>query len=460
MILSLALALALLVLAALSAFAAPTPSIGSERRPHHLPLARRTPGFKKLHGDDLVAWTDANTARLRSKYASKLKSSTRKVDTGGSKKRDTAGSASLVNYQHDSTFYAPVQIGTPSQTINLILDTGSSDIWAIQNHNNWTPASSSTFENSTTAFQISYGSGDVQGTLAQESITLAGHTSSSQTFAVATYVTSGLLDADVDGIMGFGFRDLSTSQATPFWQSSGASEFGFYLQPDTTTSFNAGNQVYGGEFTLGGTNTSLYQGDVNWSDVVDETYWLITLGGITIGGANISLSGTNKVAVDTGTTLIGAPTAVVDAIYAQIPGATALSSNNGYYQFPCSTTVNATMHFGDQEYLLSGEDVIAGAIDTQGVNCMGSFFSIGSDDDDELQYILGDTFLTKVYSIYDNTGSTARVGFASLADGLSVSTTSKTVTKVTASSGAVQGRAVSVWTVAIGVVGATAAMML
>ncbi|UZJ56401.1 hypothetical protein CBS101457_005721 [Exobasidium rhododendri] len=446
---------ALLALAATSpSSAAPTPQ--PQSLPKHLPISRRTPGYKGLYGDELVAWTEANTAHLRQKYASKLQSSSSKMAPA---KRDTAGGATLVNYEHDSTWYAPVEIGSPSTSLNLILDTGSSDIWAIQSRNGYSPSSSSDFVNSTTPFSISYGSGSVQGTLATDTMTLAGHTSSKQTFAIATYVTSGLLDANLDGIMGFGFEALSTSRSTPFWQASGADKFSFYLQSDSSSTSTSSDYEYGGVLTLGGTNTSLYQGDINYTPVVDESYWLITLGGITIDSSDITLTGTSKVAVDTGTTLIGAPTTVVEAIYAQIPGSSAISSESGYYQFPCTTTVNATLHFGDQEYSISGEDFIAGTVDSSGTTCMGAFFSIGSDESDELQYILGDAFLKHVYSVFDNSASTAQVGFASLAAGLNSSTTSTTVPNVTASSGA-QGRATaSTLMVFLIVIGATLATL-
>lgn len=460
--------LALLAMAtASSTLAAPTSPV--PRSPSHHTITRRSAGFKDLRGDDLVAWTQENTAHLRNKYASKLKSSNAKLQSS-KKKRDTAGEASLVNYENDSTFYSTIEIGTPSQEVTMILDTGSSDIWAIAGRNSWTPSQSSTFENTTTAFTISYGSGSVQGTLATDTITLAGHTSSTQTLAIATEVTQGLLDTDVDGIMGFGFKSLSTSGATPFWQASGADEFAFYLRSDAVSTSSSSSPTissrgysetqYGGIFTLGGTNSSLYQGDINWSDVIDESYWLITLGGITVNGVDVSLSDTDKVAVDTGTTLIGAPTTVVEAIYAQIPDSSTLSSDSGYYQFPCTTNVNATIHLGDQEYALTSADLIAGTIDSSGETCMGSFFSIGSDESDELQYILGDTFLTMVYTIFSNTGTTAQVGFASLADGLGTSTSSTTVNKVIASSGAtstfIKGNA---WTLACLATGATLALL-
>ena len=39
-------------------------------------------------------------------------------------------------------------------------------------------------------------------------------------------------------------------------------------------------------------------------------------------------------AIDTGTTLVGGPPAIIDAIYAQIPGSQALTGDNeGYYTY-------------------------------------------------------------------------------------------------------------------------------
>lgn len=415
-------------------------------------LQRRKAAFHGLKGDELLQWTENHRAMMRAKYASKLsESSASQVERRRLRRRDTATGVQLVNYEHDSTFYAPVYIGTPSQQINMVLDTGSSDMWTVQGKRNWNPASSSTFENTTTAFHISYGSGDVSGTLASDTVSLAGHTSSSQTFAIATSISSGLLGDNVEGIMGFGFESLSTSRSDPFWISSGAEEFSFYLGADTSQNSSEGNpgaymqvsdEQAGGTFTLGGRNSSLYQGDINWSSVVDESYWLITLGGMTVNDNTIDLSGTDKVAVDTGTTLIGAPEAIVEQIYSGVSGSERLSS--GYYTFPCSgTNITATLHFGNQEYTLSSDDLVAGTTDSSGTTCLGSFFDIGSTVNDELQYILGDAFLMNVYTIFSNSGSSARVGFATLADGLGASISSRTVNQVVTANGALSASASS-----------------
>lgn len=402
--------------------------------------------------DELLQWTEQHKAGLRAKYASKLQDSQQQETQAAEERRkkrrrrelesdlerrQTVGDASLVNYQHDSTFYAPVSIGTPGQTVNLVLDTGSSDMWTVQGKENWNPAQSSTFSNSTSAFKITYGSGSVRGTLATDVVSLADHTANPQKFAIATYISQGLLGDAVEGIMGLGFPSLSTSKSTPFWQNVGASEFSFYLASDNSSAASSySDKAPGGTFTLGGRNSSLFKGDINWSDVIDESYWLITLGGITVNSQNVNLDGTNKVAVDTGTTLIGAPATVVDQIYAQVPNSKQMSS--GYYTFPCGeNSISATIHFGNQEYVLTSDDLIAGTVDSTGTMCLGAFFSIGSTANDELQYILGDAFLMNVYTIFNNSGKTAQVGFAALADGLGASTASRTVNSVVAANSAI-----------------------
>lgn len=442
--------LAAVCLAAASALmvgpSASMPTSASIRSPTDHPIARRRfqlPAFN--NEDELLEWTEQHKAGLRAKYASKLQDSQKQETQAAEErrrkrsllKRNSVGDSSLINYQHDSTFYSPVSIGTPGQSVNLVLDTGSSDMWTVQGKENWNPAQSSTFSNSTTAFKITYGSGSVSGTLASDTVTLAGQTANSQKFAIATYISQGLLGDAVEGIMGLGFPSLSTSKSTPFWQNVGANEFSFYLASDNSTDTSSySDKAAGGTFTLGGRNTSLFKGDINWSDVIDESYWLITLGGVTVNNQDVNLEGTNKVAVDTGTTLIGAPGSIVDQIYSQVPNSQQMST--GYYTFPCAENkISATLHFGNQEYTLNSDDLIAGTVDATGTMCLGAFFSIGSTSKDELQYILGDAFLMNVYSIFSNSGKTAQVGFAALADGLGSSTASRTVNSVVAANAAI-----------------------
>jgi hypothetical protein len=150
-----------------------------------------------------------------------------------------------------------------------------------------------------------------------------------------------------------------------------------------------------------------YQGAINWSNVINKAYWLITLGGVSVSSRSaasptaLDVSSTNKAAIDTGTTLIGGPSSVISALYAQIPGAQASASSQGYYEFPCDTAVNTTMTFGDQQYAINTQDFVAGATNRAGTTCMGAFFDVGSDANTRsLQWIVGDAFLKGVYSVF------------------------------------------------------------
>lgn len=77
----------------------------------------------------------------------------------------------------------------------------------------------------------------------------------------------------------------------------------------------------GGQFTMGGTNSSLYDGSINFVNLVKAQYWTVPLSGLGVStGSTIALSGsTAYAAIDTGTTLIGGPASVLAQFYSQIP---------------------------------------------------------------------------------------------------------------------------------------------
>lgn len=72
--------------------------------------------------------------------------------------------------------------------------------------------------------------------------------------------------------------------------------------------------------------------DVSWNNVNDAGYWMVSLQDVSIGNTSLGIS-SDRVAIDTGTSLIGAPASAVDAIFAQVPGAVPSDDPNrkGYY---------------------------------------------------------------------------------------------------------------------------------
>lgn|SRR6266850_8074671 len=61
---------------------------------------------------------------------------------------------------------------------------------------------------------------------------------------------------------------------------------------------------------------------------------LFFLSGVTVNGKTVNIGNGNSAAIDTGTTLIGGPTAAVKAIWSAVPGARALSGQfTGFWAF-------------------------------------------------------------------------------------------------------------------------------
>jgi len=245
---------------------------------------------------------------------------------------------------------------------------------------------------------------------------MAGFQVTGQTFALADQVSSGLLSSPVSGLMGLGWDTIASSGATPMWQT--LAKGGQWTDPVMSfflTRFidleGANAQEPGGEFMMGGTNTNLYTGDIDYVNIPSgqESYWLIPLTGATVNGASV-LSGSVNAAIDTGTTLVGGPSADIAAIFAQIPNSQPGTGDlAGYYTYPCSTSVTVTMTFSSKTWTIDPADFLLMRVSS--TQCVGAFFAL-SLSGSAPQWIIGDTFLKNVYSVYRY--NPPSVGFANL----------------------------------------------
>ncbi|TXT12100.1 uncharacterized protein COLE_02510 [Cutaneotrichosporon oleaginosum] len=312
------------------------------------------------------------------------------------------------------------------------MDTGSSDLWVMseqcqqcQGMQKFVHSASSTLELPQRSFQVSYGSGDVAGEIAVDNVTCAGFTVQSQGFGLVEETQAQGVGSS-SSLMGLAFQSIASSGATPWWQYLAENtwrnpEFGVFMARFRGQRRVQDVEQQGGEIMFGGVNTSLYQGDINYIDIAstDEDYWRIPIEAIAISGQQVSYrSSSANAAIDTGTTLIGAPTSVVRDIYAAIPGSQSLASQGmqGYYQYPCSTKVNMAMQFGGKTYYISDEDFNLGATSSSGRYCIGAVFAIQLSSTSRISWIVGATFLKNVYSTYRY--NPPAIGFAVLANGV------------------------------------------
>lgn len=342
-------------------------------------------------------------------------------------KRASTASVQLTDFNVDFQYYGEVQVGTPPQTFEVILDTGSSDLWLAGSDcitgcdtvkQTFDPKSSSSFVDSGFPIDIQYGSGEVSGDIGNDTVTFAGYTVKGQALGVMDTVSQNVLQGALSGLMGLAWPPLAQTGADPWWLAAtkagdfSAPLFGFYLARYIDDASANTVEASGGSMDLGFANTDFYTGDIKYVSLTDENYWLIPLDAITIGSKKLNPGG--QAAIDTGTSLIGGPTATMANLYAQIPGAAPGTGDlEGYYVYPCSTSVSVSLTFGGTAYSIESVDFSRPA-DTSGTTCFGAFFGLDINNG-VVEWIVGDAFLKNVYSVYRS--SPPAVGFAQVKGG-------------------------------------------
>ncbi|XP_073993374.1 lysosomal aspartic protease-like [Rhodnius prolixus] len=334
--------------------------------------------------------------------------------------KKSGGVESLSNYLN-AQYYGKISLGTPPQEFNVIFDTGSSNLWipshkcsffniACWTHKTYDSSKSSTYEANGTAIELRYVSGSMKGFLSRDTLKVGGITVEDQTFAEAVK-EPGLtfVFAKFDGIFGLAFPNKATLNVEPpFYKmmNQRAIETGIFsvhLNRDT-------NAPTGGEIIFGGIDEDLIENDtLNYVPVSQEGYWQFDLVSIsTSKGRNLCEGGCQAVA-DTGTSLIIGPTAGVEDINRQI-GAQVLG---GIGIIDCNKIDNlppVTFEIGEQKYTLEGKDYVIKFDTWLTTACVSGFLGI---DLPQIQWILGDVFLGKYYTVFDVPNK--KVGFAKLA---------------------------------------------
>ncbi|TFY55761.1 hypothetical protein EVG20_g9201 [Dentipellis fragilis] len=441
-----------LLLAANDAFAVPQ-SESFKPREYHMPLLRRA--AVERNDTEWGLWLKEQREILVTKYG------------GEQSHRKRASGYNL--------YYGSLAVGTPAVAYNVILDTGSADLWLADsacvtgctNVPTFNPESSSSYKNLSTAFSITYGSGRASGVLATDVVQMAGFQVENQVIGVCDVVSQGLLNAPVSGLIGLAFEALASSGATPFWetllqknvwdQPVMAFQLARYQNVSDARALEPGGTFTMGQpllsylrrpgltrpDTLGNVNSSLYTGDIDYQNVTSTNtgFWVLPLTSLTVNSDAITLpSGSSSyAAIDTGTTLIGGPPNQIQEIFAQISNSAPGTGNfEGYYTYPCSTEVTVELSFGGQSWSISPADFQLSRL-SGGSTCIGAFFEFSSSSTAP-PWIVGDTFLVRlslpllsvfpftlantavamrrknVYSVFR--GSPASVGFAQLSDSI------------------------------------------
>lgn len=228
--------------------------------------------------------------------------------------RSATGLKNFFNTQ----FVATVGIGSPPQYLDVILDTGSANFWinseickdfACRQQNRYDHGKSKEFSELGYFVEVVFGTGQVNGEINEDLVELAGIQVTHQRLGeIASMDGDVFNDAKFSGILGLAFPSMAAFGFQPVFDSMMKNEelpsniFTFYysLNPDEES-----------EVTFGWLDESKYKGDITWVNVVKgkEYYWLIEVDNIRLGDKDLDLCKKGcRAAVDTGTTLLAAPT--------------------------------------------------------------------------------------------------------------------------------------------------------
>jgi hypothetical protein len=322
-------------------------------------------------------------------------------------------SAGIYQYGPDYSYFIQVRVGSAQQPFYMLLDTGAANTWlmgsdcpsdACKMHNTFDPSSSKTWATAKNEFSINYGSGDLTGYVGHDTASFAGLTVD-LSFGLANYTHNDFKHFAFDGILGL---TMSPSVTGTFLQTLRANKsvspliFSVSLNRDS----DGPNQ---GQITFGGVDSTKYTGEIGYTNVPDaekdKGEWAIPMGDLSFNGKSAGLTGGRLGYIDTGTSFVFAPPDDLAALFKNVPGASSYQ-NGDYieYQIPCDTRLPIKIAFSGITYEISAEDWVVGKDDHCISRIYGYTIKAGT-------WLLGDTFLKNVYSVFD--ADKMRIGFAS-----------------------------------------------
>ncbi|KAJ7783068.1 aspartic peptidase domain-containing protein [Mycena metata] len=318
----------------------------------------------------------------------------------------------------DMLYFGDVYMGTPPQKLSFDVDSGSADFWMPVNcsrceRKGFEDTRSSRPKNSDQDeryVSVSYGSGDVQGTLRQETVSVAGLEVPDLFFIAVSDLDGDFNELPSDGLMGFAFSSISASGKPTFFETlirNGmvpAAMFSVHLTR---------HQETGSSLCFGGIDRLKTLGPVEWVPVLKETYWSVPMDAIVVNKSE-EISTDIIAIIDTGTTLIYVPDQVAFDLYQLIGGRQAPEFGPEFYVYPCNTTPDIALSFDKRPFSIHPKDFNLGRTSEGSEDCVGGILALGSGFPSDLA-IVGDEFIKSWYTTFDYTGGPtggARVGFS------------------------------------------------
>ncbi|KAK7695439.1 hypothetical protein QCA50_000075 [Cerrena zonata] len=319
--------------------------------------------------------------------------------------------------QHDLIYLANITVGGTEYPVQL--DTGSSDLWI---KGPTSPLPNATL--SSQGYNLTYGIGWANGTIAYSPVEFAGIKVASQAYLDVASANNPALSYGADGIAGLGFTSLSTIDAlvNKTGSSSGRSLlFNMFADNPSEPNFISFSMQRSND-PSGDVEGSFGIGEVEdeFTAVLNTTAiptwpenspkrWNILLEAVLVGSDTVvsvssSIDGVPEgravALVDSGTSYTYTTVEVCNAIYGSVSGAK-YDSSLGQWVVPCDAEINMALQIAGRVFPIHPLDVAPASLSDPST-CVGSFIpssvSVGANSFD---WLIGDSVLRSLYSIYD-----------------------------------------------------------
>ncbi|KAL5040041.1 hypothetical protein BDV3_002262 [Batrachochytrium dendrobatidis] len=333
-----------------------------------------------------------------------------------------------------TTLTTRISLGTPGQSFDVSLDTGSDILWArssictgngCASGRKYNPALSSTFINGHTAWSIiNYADGTaVNYTLGNDALTIGTVSQPNVTFAIPTSVTMPPSVPGTDGIIGLAppsFNNQGTDTQFMQWLSYSFAVRQVSVWHDVMVKEDQNDRSdNGGTITYGGIEPGRSSGTPHWLPIQltnipgSSNYWVVNMDSITFGGGAIPMPLDASMAlVDTGTAQLVLGQQLFDVVNQQMGG---IDNGAGQYTLDCTKAKafpNLVLTLGGKAFTLTSSQQYY----TDGKICVSI---LGRAQDGEQRTILGVAFLRQYYVTFDY--DRWAVGISSLAKAAPVS---------------------------------------
>ncbi|CAD8132993.1 unnamed protein product [Paramecium octaurelia] len=343
----------------------------------------------------------------------------------------TTQKESIKLYNFKNTQYTgEISFGAQENKFKVIFDTGSANIWlnsarcndyGCKNHKQYDGQKSLTYEHLGYDLDVEFGTGELMGEINADTAYVGNVQIRKQEFAEIVRENGDVFAySDFDGIVGLAYPTMAAYHFNPLFDNIMQQKlldrnvFSFYFsrQENSRTS----------ELTLGGWNQEHFVGELHFHNVANKYYWLLEADNILVNGKDLGICKRGcKVIADTGTSLITGPS---DDLYDVIDALNIDENCKNVKELPTLTFVLDGIHYDldAHDYIMKidsyGNEIAYGSFASTdsflemgaGCECVGTFMPLDIPHPQGPAWILGDTFLSKYYSVYDRDND--RVGFA------------------------------------------------